>query len=98
MSTGLEFTEEMVGRWRRAGDTIDRLFRFDTRVETPTLPSPRRTVVGDLTGTLTAEGLASGTPISGTLETSSRGRWGIAWKFPGATSVFSAANRRKPRV
>ncbi len=70
MSTGLEFTEAMVGTWRKPGDTGDRLFRFDARVETPTLLSPFGTVVGDLTGTLIAEGLASGTPIMGTLEVS----------------------------
>ena len=70
MSTGLEFTEAMVGRWRRTGDTVDRPFRFDARVETPTLLSPFGTVVGDLAGTLTAEGLASGTPITGMLEVS----------------------------
>src|SRR5665811_1016152 len=70
MSTGLEFTETMVGGWQRSGDTVDRPFRIDARVETPTLLSPFGTVVGVLTGTLTAEGLASGTPITGTLEVS----------------------------
>jgi hypothetical protein len=70
MSTGLSFAEAMVGTWRRTGEHLDRSFRFDARVETPTLPLPFSTVVAELTGTLTAEGMASGTPITGTLEIS----------------------------
>lgn len=70
MSAGLSFFESMVGTWRRSGERLDHPLRFDARMETPTLPLPLSTVIATLSGTLTAEGLASGTPITGTLEIS----------------------------
>ena len=70
MSTGLAFSEAMVGTWRKTGERLDRSFHFDALLETPTLPLPWRTVVAELTGTLNAEGMASGTTITGTLEIS----------------------------
>lgn len=70
MSTGLSFSETMVGTWRRTGERIDRPFRFDVQLRTPTLAKPLGTVVAQLTGTLRAQGLSSATPITGTLEIS----------------------------
>jgi hypothetical protein len=70
VSTGLSFSETMIGKWRRTGERFDHSFSFDAHLESPTIPIPFSTVIAELTGTLRAETLASGTPITGTLEIS----------------------------
>ncbi|MEI8083647.1 MAG: hypothetical protein WCI74_17565 [Actinomycetes bacterium] len=70
MTAGVGFSEAMVGQWRRVGESADRPFRFDVAVMTEKMLTPFGVVNGDLHGTVTAEGLASGTPIAGTIEIS----------------------------
>jgi hypothetical protein len=70
MEAGVGFSEAMVGSWRRTGKSADRPFRFDVEVMTQKLLTPFGVVNGDLIGTVTADGLASGTPLVGTIEIS----------------------------
>jgi hypothetical protein len=81
MGVGLSFEEEMVGTWRRAGERIDRQFRFNAHVQAPSLPLLFNTVVAQLSGTLTADDLAFATPIAGTLEISPRRSHRLRYTF-----------------
>ena len=66
----MRFSEAMVGTWTPQGGGPKRPFRFDVTAETQSLLKPFGTVVGRLTGVVSAEGLAHAAPAAGTIEVS----------------------------
>lgn len=81
MSRGLEFSETMAGTWRRTDGADGGPFQIDIDVSTAKLLSAFGTTDGTYTGKLNAAGLASGTPITGSLEFSPIQKHRLGYKF-----------------
>src|SRR5579872_4056237 len=99
MNSSMRFTETMSGTWKRSGSDSELPMSFTVSVETAGRLRVLGTVSAALTGTMTAEGLASGSQVSGSMEISPvehrRVRYvldfdgddGVAYHFDGWKSI-----------
>jgi hypothetical protein len=67
---GFSFQEQMQGHAIRDGETFDRPFQFDLRVEAPRLFAFFRTVIAEAEGRVSLDGLARDAAARGTMELS----------------------------
>ncbi|HZD64692.1 MAG TPA: hypothetical protein VE152_01190, partial [Acidimicrobiales bacterium] len=80
MSSGMRFSEAMVGTWRRP-EGAPAACRFDIDVAMPELLNPLGTVSGTITGTVDAAGLGNARKAVGTIEISPVAERRIRYSF-----------------